>query len=89
MKYDEEFMKDFREKVDEHHEWPCVYMFKFIVKADSQGLVEEKLPEGMISTRKSRNGKYVSITAEVVCDSADRVVEIYKAVSSVPGVMSL
>ncbi len=74
--------------LDNEHQWPSQYTFKFIVSAARLGEIVEILGEG-IEVRESANGKYVSVTFHAQMDSSDAVIEIYQKVSVIEGVISL
>jgi putative lipoic acid-binding regulatory protein len=88
---DEQFDK-LREQLNLHTTWPTVYMFKFIVPADNRkiALVESKFSdEAVITQNQSSNGKYVSITVKEVMLSAESIIEKYKEMQGIEGLMSL
>jgi hypothetical protein len=86
----EDSISRFKQTLDEYHSWPCTYTFKFIVPAgqcnEVLNLFEHR---DEVSTRNSRNGKYVSITAKCQVHSSDEVVTVYEAASHIEGVLSL
>lgn len=73
--------------------WPQVYYFKFIVKADNhliarvQSLFDAHVAN--ISMRRSAKGNYVTISAKEMMLSAESVVERYKKASEIEGIISL
>lgn len=79
----------FKQVLDECHDWPCPYTFKFIVPQQSLSLVEKLFPNHDIRKKDSKAGKYTSITVEVVADSSDLIVAIYQKAAQIPGVMAL
>ncbi len=91
MTNDEQF-ESLREKLSKDNNWPQVYMFKFIIPADNKkmALVEAKFSdEADIQQKESSGGKYISITVKEVMLSADDVINKYKEVSTIEGVMAL
>jgi putative lipoic acid-binding regulatory protein len=77
-------------KLDETQTWPCRFMFKFVTPKDRVGEVLELFPaEPNVSTRDSRNGNYVGVTAEVLAFSSEEIIEVYRAAAEIPGVISL
>ncbi|PTN39067.1 DUF493 family protein [Desulfonatronum sp. SC1] len=86
-------MKDFdqfRKLLDEQCQWPSVYTFKFIVpKARAEELlaVFRSCPE--VSVRESSQGKYLSVTANMLMSSSDGVVAVYEAVAGIEGIIAL
>jgi len=79
----------FKQVLDDHHQWPCPYVFKFIVPTENLHMVEALFPDDKLITRESKNGKYTSITMESTMCSSNDVMAIYEKVATVPGVMSL
>jgi putative lipoic acid-binding regulatory protein len=91
MSLDNEFEK-LKEQLNKEKSWPIVYMFKFIVLADNRkiALVESKFSdEAIISQKESTNGKYISITIKEVMLSADAIIEKYKEMKGIEGLMAL
>ena len=88
----EEQKEKLRASLNHVHEWPSLYMFKFIVPTISDKF--EKLtalfPEDSnIITKQSSNGKFTSITIKEVMVGADDVFSRYEKVSKIKGVISL
>lgn len=81
-----------REKLSEA-KWPAVYMFKFIVPADNakiaqvQDLFDSK--EAQINMRKSKTGKFVSISAKELMLNVDSIIERYKSAEKIEGLIAL
>lgn len=91
MNFDEQF-KNLHEKLLKDKNWPQVYMFKFIIPASNKNiaLVESKFSdEATIQQKESSGGKYISITVKEVMLTADAVIEKYREISTIEGVMSL
>ncbi|MEZ4755466.1 MAG: hypothetical protein R2817_01425 [Flavobacteriales bacterium] len=79
-------------RLNEVHEWPSVYMFKFVLEPETQRLEALQAlfpPESEILRRFSSGGKYVSITIKEVMLSADDVVLRYEQVGAIGGVIML
>ncbi len=88
-KYDD---SNFRKLLTEEITWPHVYMFKFIVPTndDKEGQVLHLFPKGVdVSYKKSRTGKYVSITIKTLIQSPDEVLKYYEQAAKIEGIMSL
>jgi hypothetical protein len=81
-----------REKLNKNHNWPSVYMFKFIVP-DKPMLVDQvqKLfsEEAELKYRTSRKGNFISITGKEVMISAEEVIRVYKKAESIEEVIAL
>lgn len=79
----------FRQKLDEHHQWPCHYLFKFIVPMGQRDAFDSIFPKEALSFKSSKGGKYVSISANVMMHSSDEVIKIYEKAYQIEGVISL
>ena len=91
MNTDEQFDK-LKEVLNKHTSWPTVYMFKFIILADNKNiaLVESKFSESaIISQHESSGGKYISITVKEVMLNADAIIDKYKEMKGIEGLISL
>ena len=84
--------KGLREKL-EKRDWPEIYLFKFIVPADNQIIAQaESLFDSdtaHIELRKSKTGKFVSISAKEMMMNVDSVIERYEEAVKIPGFMAL
>lgn len=89
----EEFYKSLHEKLTDHHNFPEEYLFKFIVPSDAEKITEiirvfDEL-KFTLSNRESKNGKYTSCSIQCFVMDADQVINIYKKVAEIEGVMML
>lgn len=79
-----------RNLLNEHHEWPTVFAFKFIVPAARAEELHVLLPEAVkTETRPSAGGKYHAFTFHVPVGSADEVLGIYARVKGIEGCIAL
>ena len=82
-----------KQQLQEDTIWPAPYLFKFIVTSSLEKIAEiEAVFDGLgaaIQTRDSSKGTYTSVSVKVMMESPDSVVEKYKEVSKVEGVISL
>jgi putative lipoic acid-binding regulatory protein len=89
----EDFYKRLKKQLEGDASWPAPYLYKFIVPAENQKVAEiEVIFDGMdaeIVTRDSSKGTYTSISIKVTMTSPEDVIEKYKQVSDVEGVISL
>lgn len=88
----EETRERLKQRLDQVHTWPSVYMFKFIFEPDKDRLDKVLAlfpPESEVLRRYSTGGKYLSITAREVMMSAEEVVERYDRASGIQGVIVL
>jgi putative lipoic acid-binding regulatory protein len=90
----EEFYKKLKLQLQETTNWPSEYLYKFIIKSDSGKIAEiESLfnqAGAVINTTASKNGKYTSISINLVMENPDAVVAKYiEVTNNVEGVISL
>ncbi len=82
-----------KKALDQTHEWPSIFMFKFIVPSDNEKIAEvESLfnsNTAEIRMNESRNGKYTSVTAREVMTDSISVLDIYKKASKIEGLIAL
>ncbi len=82
--------QDFKQLLDKNHDWPCQYTFKFIVPETQKHLVFNLFEaQDDISTRSSRNGRYVSVTAKCRMHSSEEVIAVYEAAYNIEGIIAL
>ncbi len=82
--------QQFKQRLDEYHQWPCTYMFKFIVpKKQTQKVLDLFESRDDLRTRPSRYGRYMSVTAKCTVASSDEIVAVYQAAAQIEGVISL
>jgi putative lipoic acid-binding regulatory protein len=88
----EEMKARLKQRLDEVHDWPSVYMFKFIFEPNADRL-DKVLAlfsgEADVQRKYSTGGKYVSISAQEVMIDADEVVARYDKASDIAGVIAL
>ena len=73
---DEERLKLLREKLEEHHDWPSVYMFKFVIPTDQEKLKQIHNIFGESAEyreRLSKNGNYTSVTIREMMLGVDSI----------------
>ena len=78
-----------RELLDQTHEWPCEYTFKFVVKTENRKDIEDLFPDCTIEEKASSGGKFTSLTIAKTVNSADEVLYIYDQASKIKGVLAL
>lgn len=93
MSNKEEFYNSLKIKLEENHHFPEDYLFKFILPNNNERLTEiyQVFDEikYTITTKESRNGKYISTSILAFVLDANQVVNIYQEVAKVEGVMML
>jgi len=89
----EEFYKKLKGQLEDTSSWPSKYLYKFIVPTDE--IKVKKIQDifdntgAVIESKQSKKGTYTSLSVTVILDSADAVIEKYKEVGKVEGVISL
>ena len=81
---DERFMA----LIEENYTWPDYYGFKFIVAVHLKDELISQLEGHEIQYKFSQNSNYVSITSRKLIQKTDEVIEVYRRISKIPGVMS-
>ena len=89
----EEFYQSLKEKLEEQHNFPEEYLFKFIVTSDPEKITEilrafDNL-KYTLSNIESSTGKYTSVSVDCFVLDANQVISIYKKVAIIEGVMML
>ncbi|BCS87085.1 DUF493 family protein [Pseudodesulfovibrio sediminis] len=82
-------IEKFKQTLDECHDWPCPYIYKFIVPTENLQLLVALFPKEELQTRESKTGKYTSVTMTSTMCSSHEVMAVYEKASQVPGLMSL
>lgn len=82
-------IQKFRALLDESYQWPDYYEFKFIIKTDDKHLIIGKLEGFRIHETPSKQGNYTSVSARKLMKSTEEVLEIYKLMSTIKGIISL
>jgi len=90
----EEFYKKLKDQLKETSTWPSEYLYKFILKTDVHKIESlESLFNGVgavIHTTKSKNGKYTSISINLIMKNPEAVVSKYiEVTNTIEGVISL
>ena len=88
-----EFYKKLKVQLEDTTQFPADYMYKFIVP--SEGNQVEEVHEvfnntgAVIQTKKSKTGKYISLSIVINIKSANSVISYYKKVEHIKGIISL
>lgn len=73
--------------------WPAEYLYKFIVPSDKgkADKVEDAFNNmgAVIKSKKSKTGKYTSISVSVRMKNPDEVIKKYQLLSDIEGIISL
>ena len=81
--------QQFKEKLESNHDFPCSYMFKFIVPISNKDALLDVLPNVAVKIKRSTSNKFISITLSVEIESSDKVIDIYKQVYQVEGLIAM
>ena len=79
----------FKEKLDNEYDWPALYTFKFIVPSARTGEVKSLFSNHETTEKASSHGKHTSVTAKIMADSSDTIIEYYLKASKIEGVIAL
>ena len=89
----DDFYSRFYYQLLESQSWPGIYLFKFIVKTESQHLITLKnffdnLDTNIIEKSSSKNN-FTSLSVKVKMDSPESVIQIYKKAADLEGIIIL
>ncbi len=79
----------FQEKLEYEYEWPSLYTFKFIVPRGQEAAVTELFPKVEVSKKESSGGKYVSVTAKLMANSSEAIINVYRKAQNIQGLIAL
>ena len=89
----EEFYAKLKEQLLETTSWPSTYLYKFIVPTEEAKIsqIQDIFDNtgAVIESKKSKKGTYTSLSITVHLKNPDEVIQKYKEVSVVEGVISL
>ena len=86
MKWD---IQQFKEKLEANHDFPCSYMFKFIVPISKKDALLNMLPKVAVKIKKSTSNKFMSVTLSMEIESSDKVIDIYNQVYQLEGIIAI
>lgn len=89
----EEFYKRLQEQLAESTAWPSDYLYKFIVESDPAKIEQiHKIFDNtgaVIESKQSKKGKYTSVSITVNLKNPKQVIDKYKQVGEIEGIISL
>lgn len=90
----DEFYNKLKDQLQQSANWPAEYLYKFIIPTDVNKIaILEAIFDNMgavINTTESKNGKYTSVSINILMRNPDAVIEKYREVAEkVEGVISL
>ena len=93
MEDKEAFYAKLKDQLDDTTKFPADYMYKFIVPTTENQVNEVQdlfsNSGAVINTKKSKTGKYISISIVLKVASSNEVISYYKKVEKVKGIISL
>ena len=93
MSNKKEFYSNLKGQLDETTSFPADYMYKFIVPTDENQVKEVEAlfnnKGAVINTKKSKTGKYVSVSIVLKVESSEKVISYYKKAEKIKGIISL
>lgn len=93
MEDKEAFYSKLKIQLEDTTTFPADYMYKFIVPSDGNQVAAISTifdnKGAVINTKKSRTGKYVSVSIVLKVASSNEVIAYYKKVSPIKGIISL
>ena len=79
----------FREKLDQEHQWPTVYMFKFVAPSDKVEAFKDLFKDESWEAKNSTAGNYTSFTIKKMLNSSQEVVDMYLKAKKIEGLIAL
>ncbi|GGW26608.1 DUF493 family protein [Arenibacter certesii] len=90
---EDEFYSRLKEQLSSVSKWPSNYLYKFIVPTNELKIKEIEdcfnNTGAVIESKTSKNAKYTSLSITVNLNNPDEVIEKYKEVGKIEGVISL
>ncbi|MCK0157098.1 DUF493 family protein [Cellulophaga sp. F20128] len=89
----EDFYARLKEQLEVNNSWPADYLYKFIVPTNTDKALQIQNifdnTGAVIESKKSKNGKYTSVSITVNMKNPTAVIAKYKEVGEIKGVISL
>lgn len=79
----------FKELLLEQVAFPDYYQFKFVVKSEKKQEVLDLLKDQQVTEKLSKKGTYTSITSRKIFNNPDEIIDVYKKVTKIEGILSL
>jgi len=87
------FYDRLQEELEKNADWPTKYMYKFIMpnRDDNVKKVEQRFGDQSIDLKKnySKTGKYVSVTVVTEEQNPEAVINRYKSMEDIEGLVAL
>ena len=88
-----EFYTKLKTQLDDTTNFPADYLYKFIVPTEANQVAEVETifnnTGAVINKKKSKTGKYSSLSVVLQIESASKVIEYYKKAEKIKGIISL
>ena len=88
-----EFYSKLKIQLDDTTKFPADYLYKFIVPTDENQVQEVQNlfndTGAVIKTKKSKTGKYISVSIVLKVKSSDIVISYYQQAEKIKGIISL
>lgn len=88
-----EFYEKLKTTLMKDTKFPAKYLFKFIVPTSENGIqqVENIFNDGgaVINKKRSKTGKFTSVSIQVVMKNADAIIDKYLQAEKIEGIISL
>jgi putative lipoic acid-binding regulatory protein len=89
----DEFYSKLKVQLDDTTNFPADYLYKFIVPTLENQVAEVKNifdnTGAVIKTKKSKTGKYVSVSIILKLETSEEVIAYYKKAAKIKGIISL
>ncbi len=89
----DEFYGRLKEQLEESNSWPSDYLYKFIVPTETEKIdgIHQIFDNAgaVIESKKSKKGKYTSLSITVNLKNPEEVIKKYREVGKIKGVISL
>ena len=89
----EEFYSRFHQQLADSQDWPGPFLFKFIIRGDEHKVNQlKKMFEGkevQLKLKNSSKNTFVSVSFFAKMKNPDEIIAIYKAASTIEGIITL
>ena len=93
MSGEKEFYTKLKEQLEGTTKFPADYLYKFIVPTDANQVLEVEAifnnTGAVITTKKSKTGKYCSVSIVLKVATSDEVIKYYRKAEKIKGIISL
>lgn len=79
----------FKILLDQEYKWPAYYLFKFILPVHEVDSLKKLYSSVSWQEKPSKQGNYMSLSANVFCHSSEEVLHIYRSAITIKGIIAL